>query len=231
MGGVLLQRPPSKHEIVNDLNQRLINWWRVVRDEGEELGHLLEHTPNARDEYKWAIENLDNMELSNAKRALAYHIGLWLGIMPGDGRFQQSNWGIRYKTTNGARKRWYTRDVKILINRMLNVQIENRDAIELLRRLERESDTLIYVDPPYTSADITVYGVYDFDEKALSETLLKQEGKVAISGYNDEWDNLGWDRHEHKTKYNLLKTTGEAVYVPRTEVLWTNYELDERSLF
>ena len=185
MGGVLLQRPPSKHEIVNDLNKRLVNWWRVVRDEWDELGQLLEFTPNARDEYRWAIDNLDNTELANAKRALAYHICLWLGIMPGDGRFQQSNWGIRYKTTNGPRKRWYTNDVKMLSERMKHVQIENRDAIELLTRLEKEKNTVMYVDPPYTTdkvmrLDITVYGIYDFDGDALKDTLLRQTGKVAI---------------------------------------------------
>ena len=32
MCGVLLQRPPLGCEVINDLNSRLINWWRVIRD-------------------------------------------------------------------------------------------------------------------------------------------------------------------------------------------------------
>ena len=33
MAGVLFARQPVKVEVLNDLNQRVVNWLRVVRDE------------------------------------------------------------------------------------------------------------------------------------------------------------------------------------------------------
>ena len=58
---------------------------------------------------------------------------------------------------------------------------------------------MIYADPPYpTAAAAHLYArTVDFDR--LAETLLAQQGKVAVSGYGDEWDSLGWERHEHHT--------------------------------
>ena len=45
MLGVLLQRPPARREMVSDLDGRIINWWRVVRDQGPALEKLLDNTP------------------------------------------------------------------------------------------------------------------------------------------------------------------------------------------
>ena len=41
MCGVLLQRFPSAEEIVNDLDERVVNWWRVVRDRPDEIQRLI----------------------------------------------------------------------------------------------------------------------------------------------------------------------------------------------
>ncbi len=55
MAGVLLARAPVKTEILNDLNGRVVNWWRAVRDKPEEFGRLLEFTPFSRAEYEWGV--------------------------------------------------------------------------------------------------------------------------------------------------------------------------------
>ena len=85
MGGVLLSRQPAKFEIVNDLNDRLINWWRIVRDNPLELGYLIERTPRSRKEYEWSLENLDNLNLSPLRRALAFFVVLSQGLLHADG--------------------------------------------------------------------------------------------------------------------------------------------------
>ena len=46
-------------------------------------------------------------------------------------------------------------------------------------------------------------------------------GKVAISGYGDEWNKLGWYRYEKADSFSDIKT---AVHSKRVEVLWTNYD-------
>ena len=90
MAGVLLARAPVNLEILNDRNDRIINWWRAVRDEPEEFAYLIENTPYSRAEYDRAWENLDNEELTALQRALAFHIVVEQGLSKGDG---YSSWG------------------------------------------------------------------------------------------------------------------------------------------
>ena len=73
MAGVLLARQPAKLEILNDLNGRVINWWRAVRDEPDEFGYLVEHTPLSRDEFGWARNNIDNPDLTPSPRSSLSH--------------------------------------------------------------------------------------------------------------------------------------------------------------
>ena len=56
------------------------------------------------------------------------------------------------------------------------------------------------------------------------ETLLRQQGKVAISGYGEEWDCLEWQRYEKKDVHVPIEG-GE--HKGRTEVLWCNYDAAE----
>lgn len=55
MAGVLFARQPVKPEVMNDLNQRVINWRRIVRDQPENFGRLVEMPPIPRVKYQWAL--------------------------------------------------------------------------------------------------------------------------------------------------------------------------------
>ena len=59
----------------------------------------------------------------------------------------------------------------------------------------------------------------------MVELLKAQKGKVALSGYGDEWDMLGWEKHQKET-YTPLGTTKEAnaKVSNRTESVWCNYK-------
>ena len=45
---VLLNRPKSKVEIINDINDRIVNYARVVRDQPEELIDLISKNTRGR---------------------------------------------------------------------------------------------------------------------------------------------------------------------------------------
>ncbi len=84
MAGVLLARPAVKLEMLNDLNGRIINWWRMVRDCPDEFGYLVEHTPRSRNEFRWACAAVDDQALPDIRRALAFHILVSQSIHFGD---------------------------------------------------------------------------------------------------------------------------------------------------
>ncbi len=134
----------------------------------------------------------------------------------------------------GAVSRWLgaVEDLPEIALRLLRVQIENRPAIEVIKIYD-SSSTLFYCDPPYvheTRGDNKAYAyeMTDDEHRELAEALNSVKGKVAVSGYDCNlmnelypariWQkNVGENRTIHSTKDK------------RTEVLWTNYNLQEEN--
>ena len=219
MGAVLLARAPVKLEILNDRNDRIINWWRMVRDCPEEFGYLVEHTPLSRTEYRWAVENVDNRELSDLRRALAFHICIDQNLAGVDGHLSIHHGWIRaFNPAVGSLARHNRADIRALAERLRTVQLENIDGVKLLERLAGLDYAVIYCDPPYPS---TVTNYYRYGEVGIRELrggLLEQAGAVAISGFGSEWDFLGWEKSSHHRLRRQIQGKGEG----RVEMLWRN---------
>ena len=63
----------------------------------------------------------------------------------------------------------------------------------------------------------------------MTDLLLVQQGQVAISGYGQEWDHLGWTRSEKESRFVFNGET--SISESRVEVLWMNYDInDEKSI-
>lgn len=217
MLGVLLQRPKSRIEIVNDTNKDVVNWWRCVRDRGDELIEKCRLTPNSREELAraFAPESADELE-----RARVFSILLLQGINSGAA---SKSWRRRFRSGGGMMATFADR-LPDIISRIREVNLECVDACELLERVEGEPQCVIYADPPYRDADTSHYGGFELDRERLTATLGKQKGRVAISGYGDEWDHLGWRKEARKfTLQNAVVVGGGNRKDAREEVLWMNY--------
>lgn len=223
MLGVLLQRVPSDREIVSDTNERVINWWRVVRDMPDAFENLVQHTPHSRSEFEWAKANLD--EGSDLSRALAFHIVVNQSALNSDAR--NAFWVV-VRLPAAAKSVWPKGRIHAISRRLQNVRIDCRDALDTLREVRHCEDTLAYIDPPYQGADTSGYrvGIDGVDLDSLGAELRAQRGRIAISGYGETWDNLGWYRHERETFTQAAAAA--KTKRPRVEVLWTNYTLQSR---
>ena len=230
MLGVLLARPQSALEVINDLDPNIANWWRVVRENPNELKHLIQYTPRCRRtvaEAGLAIQNKIYHKYP-IKWAWATYTILEYG----------ASHGINGKGYSPRFTKVIERDFTPLINplseRVKDVEIENVDALIILDRFKNVNNALIYCDPPYLTANTQTYGCdgKDINVDTYTKMLLAQKGKVAISGYRDEWDHLGWQRFEWDTKARQINHVTE--YEPekwkRTECLWTNYEIGGNQL-
>ena len=228
MLGVLLSRPRHKMEIVNDIDGRLVNWWRCVRDEPDEMTRLLALTPHSRDEFNAAWGRLRAApDATGVRAALDFSIAIAQNITSGSARGQ---WAARYAVDQSVSFLSLAQKIKALAERMSEVQIENRPAEELLVRASDKEDALFYIDPPYRYAmdPSDTYSRYSYSRDDMTDALSGLRGKAAISGYEDEWDHLAWQRHEFATHANSVGGKNRAV--GRTEVLWTNYEPPQRRL-
>lgn len=144
--GVLLSKPPSILETYNDLDSRLVTFFRVLREREEELARSLERTPFSREEYMRSFEPAPD-ELETARRVF---VAQWQSIGGTNGR--KSGWRgqrtIESRYTPPARD--YNQAIENLSGvsrRFREVQIENLPALELIRKTD-SPETLFYVDPP-----------------------------------------------------------------------------------
>jgi len=108
-------------------------------------------------------------------------------------------------------------------SRFFGVQIESRDAIEVIT--DYDSDvTLIYFDPPYvheTRSNRNMYRIEWTDDKhtQAAECLREASGFVVVSGYAcDLYDRLyrGWKRIDRNAATNGSSKTESIWLSPRT---------------
>jgi len=228
---VLLNRPPSPIETYNDLDGEVVNFFRVLRDQSDELIHAIGLTPFSREEFELAIAGA-KAPISDLERARRFYIRArqvrtGLAQRATSGRWAHCRLTSRAKMA-GAVSRWLgsIEDLPYIAQRLLRVQIENSPAIEIIQRYDSE-DTLFYCDPPYAhdsrgDKNAYAYEMTDEDHRRLAEVLRNTKGKVALSGYHCKLvDELyhDWSYIEAPTK-NCL-----SVRKPRTEVLWVNYDI------
>lgn len=231
---VLRTKPPSPFECVNDLDGDLMTFWRVLRDRCEDLERHASLTPHSRGEYQasWPIPQDD--ELARAWR-------VWVKLSQGRGG-QLRTTGWRYHETTRGRGSGmpvtlagYVGRFAAAADRLRNVSLECLPALDVIRRYGRDSEVLMYVDPPYFGATRTRTGYqiemqHEDDHRALAAALHDCKAMVMLSGYAHELYDTelynDWHRHEIAA-YTGQSNTGLG---HRTEVLWSNVPLRDGHL-
>lgn len=238
-------REPAPVEILNDIDGELVNLFRCLQDRSafDELRHRLMWTPYARAEYARALEIRRSGTGTPVDRAWAYFVVQNMGM----GGFRNTtigSWGRTFTTSGGmadTTNRWLMR-LSMLDAwhwRLMRVQIDQRDAIEVIQYWDNR-DAIFYVDPPYHPDTRVTQDCYlsephaDYHDR-LVEVLLAAQGAVVVSGYDHQiyrrLDEAGWVRHEWRTacsaagrvRGSRLRGAGAALaMVPRTEVAWQN---------
>lgn len=226
---VLLNRPPSPVETYNDIDGDVVNFFRVLRDQTDELLRVLALTPFSREEFYVALlpltEELTPVERARRFFVRARQVRTGLAQTASLGRWANCKNTSR-AGMSGVVSRWLgsVEGLAEIAHRLLCVQIENRPAIQVIK-LYDSPDTLFYCDPPYlpeTRGDDRAYG-FEMDREAHAElaTVLRDcRGKVALSGYHcDFMDRLykGWRCVEAPAKMC------HSIKKPRRETLWMNY--------
>jgi DNA adenine methylase len=226
---VLLQKPRSDVEVYNDIDGRLVNLWRVVRDRPEELRRRLQLTLYSREEYLDAREKLLRGEVEDElERAALFFTTIRQGFAA---VAAQRRTGWAYAVTIGSPTSAWLRAIDETLpavsERIRSVQIENLDWRKILKVYD-SPDTCFYLDPPYVPTATRAPRIYRHhmtveDHVELCEKLNAIKGKAVLSGYPNEiydtmlksWQRLTLDRAVYSMPANGTR--------PRaTEVLWIN---------
>jgi DNA adenine methylase len=216
-GAVFFTKPVSPHEMVNDLNGLVVNFFRVLRDRTEELQFALESTPWSREEYD-ASHVLTGDELEDARRFVTR---IWQAHA--SDLAKKTGWKNRgsKQPARGMSVRWQRvpSELAELALRLKDAEIENRPAIEVIKRFATR-DTMIYADPPYLMESRTqkMYGNEMTVEHHVEmlDALIAHPGPVVISGY----ENSIYDTHLVGWTKILIKPPKVEKQAQRMEVLW-----------
>ena len=219
---MLFNKPPSAIETVNDIDGDIVNFFRVLREQPDELAEALALTPYARDVFDDAHENRGS---SNFDRAYRFAVRSKMGH--GFKTYQKTGFkiDISARENSYAVKCWnrLPGDLLKAAVRLKDVQIEHRPALDLIRKFNHDN-VLIYADPPYLlntrGGKQYRYEMNEQDHVQLLDTLKQHKGTVILSGYpSDLYDRelTAWSRITKKS-YNQNADQ-------RTEVLWCNFEV------
>lgn len=219
---VLLRKPRSYAEVYNDLDGEVVNLFRVARERGEELAQACELTPYARAEFELAYED-GGSDLERARRTL---VRSFMGF--GSAGATKQSTGFRANTsrsfsTPAMNWRDYPEHLRVLIERLRGVVIEQRDALVVMKAHD-SADTVHYVDPPYvhdtrhyrTRASAYRHELTDDQHRALAASLHALRGKVVLSGYRCPlYDELfaDWRRVDISTYADGAKARVESLWL------------------
>ena len=229
---VLLARPCKGMEVVNDRDERIVNFYRVLQDDllRDRLMQKLKYTPYARSEFARALHVLRDPASGSVDRAWAFFVAQNQGISGGGcNASNENNWGVSKERDTASRFRWHVQELEGLAERLSGVIIENRDALQLLSTWDAPH-AVFYCDPPYVP---TTRKMSDHrsryqeemglkDHHALIEALLRLKGQAIVSGYRNDavhgpLEAAGWQRID--TRVALYASVQDKTQT-RTECLW-----------
>lgn len=227
---ILLNREPSPVETYNDIDGEVVNFFKILRNNKEELIEKIGLTPFSKEEFELAIsiseDDIDDIERARRFYIRARQVRTGLAQRASSGRWAHCKLTSR-AGMSGAVSRWLgsVESLPEIAERLLRVQIENAPAAEIIKRYDSR-ETLFYCDPPYphesrSDKNAYAYEMNNQEHEELAEILHNVEGKVAISGYHCDLMNelySGWRFIESPEK------KCHSVKKMRTEVLWVNYE-------
>lgn len=203
---VFLQKPRCNIEVVNDLNEKLIDMARIMRD--RQAGPIFYRRVKRYSMHDGVIDDakaiLNDPNADRIDRAAAYFAMSWIGLNGYSGTDEELvnvNTARRYTLLGGGspttRFRSATKSVWAFAKRLRGVDVRCEDAIELVARMAPNNDgdgsdkpgVVFYVDPPYLKKGAKY--LHDFDwlaHRRLAKELMRYRNARIVVSYYDHPD-------------------------------------------
>ncbi|MCP4537710.1 MAG: DNA adenine methylase [Chloroflexi bacterium] len=224
--GVLLRKSRSWLEVYNDKDHQVVNFFRVLREQPDDLIRTIELTPYAKAEWEQAL--VDDPDPVEAARRL--YIRAYMNIAGPTAQWK-TGWRRQKVITKANGKKRMTPAATTFMridhlydvaDRLRGVQIECDDALSVIERYD-SPETLFYIDPPYPSSTrgrwknhAYAHEMTDDQHRELATVLRDVRGMVIISSYRCElYDELytDWQRRDKKTRVNGPGHAIESVWL------------------
>ena len=222
---MLLQKPRSQSEVYNDLDEDIVNFFRVLRNPvlAAELCEQLELLPYSRVEFEAAQVVDGDSEVTRARKlATRAQMGF------GSGGASKSSTGFRSDSkreygTAAGNWRDYPSRLPEIVDRLRGVMLECLPAVDCMEKHDHP-EALFFLDPPYLHSTRELRGkVYrhemdDADHIELCEKIAGLQGSVILCGYENDLYNdyfSTWCKEQCLSRISAGRGTDI-----RTETVW-----------
>ncbi|MCL6324214.1 DNA adenine methylase [Pectobacterium polaris] len=169
-------KPPSKAEVINDINGELVNLYRVVKHHLEEFVRQFKWALVSRQIYKW-LQAVPEETLTDIQRAARFY---YLQKQAFGGKVEERTFGTATTAPPRFNLLRIEEELSMAHLRLSRTVIEHLDWVECIQRYDRPH-TLFYCDPPYWGTE--GYGVEFGLENYVQMAQLARDikGKMIIS--------------------------------------------------
>ena len=237
--GVMLNRARVSAEILNDVDDLIVNFFRVLRDRPDDLIRALSLTPYARAERDQCLQALADPDALDAfERARCWYVGVAMGARA----VLNSGFGFGNRKKRNLNSMTYRNRVihglHAVADRLLGVTIENADAIAVMEKIVDSDGWTVYCDPPYPASTRSAHGLsYRHDttgdlHQRLLDVCMAAKSQIVISTYDSDLYRStlkGWHRIEIEV-HRVSSITAMADGAIAKEVIYAN-RLPACSLF
>lgn len=161
---VLLAKPRSKHEVINDINGDLVAFYRCVRFHQDSLLTELEFVLNSRREF---VDFRAQPGLTDIQRAARWFFRNKMGFGGGGDSFRVS------VTSAPSSREGRMEAIRQLSLRLDRTTIENLPWQRCLQLYDRP-ETFFFLDPPYTDCDQPGYEAWKVSDVQILRAALDQ---------------------------------------------------------
>lgn len=182
-GALFWAKQPSAAEVVNDINHRLVTFYKVLKYDFEALKELVDETFHARHQHiESGKEYVAGKDEVKDQVAMAWAVWVQTNMSFG------SNIGAGFGYDRGGKcalklfnkKEVFQEAYKL---RLKKTTIECYDVLKVIKAYD-SPNTFFYLDPPYVSANQGCYAGYtEADFRNLLEACTKLQGKFLLSSY------------------------------------------------
>ncbi len=230
--------PDGTSEVVNELDGRFTNFFRVLQDEDlfARFCRRVQAIVFSEAEWRDAETYLDGATGRPNRKEMVERAARFFVLcrQSMSGRCQAFSPLTRNRTRCGMNEQaasWLNavESLPAIHNRLKRVVILNRPALDVIRSQDGPG-VLFYLDPPYlpeVRAAKHAFGPFEMtveQHEELLDAIIGLQGVVMISGYASQlYDSRlsGWSRHE----FDLPNNAGGGKHKRRmTEVVWTNFK-------
>lgn len=175
---LLFRKPPSKTEIINDINGDLVCLYRVVQNHLDEFVRYFRWALISRGEFD-RLKNVAPDTLTDIQRSARFY---FLVKNSFGAKITNPSFGVASTAKPRMNLLRLEEELSDAHLRLAQVFIENRPYAQVIKQADRES-TFFYLDPPYWNCE-DVYGKNLFtkaDFTTLRDQLATVKGKWLVS--------------------------------------------------